>query len=79
MMPKVRGVLNHLRVETAARQRKCHRKSDEHVIPAKQRCLVVMEKSGGKKNYCLDCAREILDRARGDLESLASELYGSQE
>lgn len=76
-MPKVREVLKQLRVETAGRRRKCHR-NDSHSIGRGERCLAVYDPiTSGRKNYCTECARPILDQARRDLHRLEEELYDS--
>jgi len=75
-MAKVREVLKHVRVETADRQRKCHRRST-HSIGRGQRCLAIYDSTtSARKNYCVECARAILDRARIDLQGIEGELYG---
>jgi hypothetical protein len=76
-MPKVRDILIHVDVETAAAKRKCHHKPKKHSIAKGEPCLVVR---GGpynaSKNYCRQCASEILrhldDRVREILNSLGS-------
>lgn len=63
-MPKVRDILVHVSVETAERRRKCHR-NRKHSIQQGDGCLVI--KGGAfnsKRNYCQQCAAEILGRAR---------------
>lgn len=73
-MPKVREVLGHVCVETASGKRKCHR-NDAHAIPRGAQHLAIYEAtSGGRKNYCPECARPILERAFVDLQSLVAQL-----
>jgi hypothetical protein len=75
-MPKVRDVLVHVSIETALKQRICHRKRGQHSIHAGQRCLVVKDAAtGGKKNYCTECAPEIIENARERLDQLRAELH----
>lgn len=38
-----------------------------------KRCLVIKENMA-KRNYCLECAATILEKARKDLAQLATEL-----
>jgi hypothetical protein len=70
-MPAIRNILGHVSVETAEKKRKCHRKPGKHSIPKGESCLVVR---GGPynspKNYCHECAPEILDKAQASLTKL---------
>ncbi len=70
-MPAIRKVLGQVSVETAEKRRKCHRKPGKHSIAKGDNCLVVR---GGPynspKNYCKECAPEILDKAQADLAKL---------
>ena len=71
-MAKVKDVLIHVIVETAARKRKCHR-SKKHSVSAGSACMVV--KDGlYKRNYCGECAGEILSLARARLASIRQQL-----
>jgi hypothetical protein len=59
-MPKVRDILVHVEVETAAAKRKCHR-TKKHSIAKGDVCLVVRAGPfNASKNYCRECASEIL-------------------
>lgn len=74
-MAKVRQLLNGTSVETAKRQRICHHNRKKHSIPADTKCLVVKDPaSGGSKNYCPECAADILTQAQTDLAALRAEL-----
>jgi hypothetical protein len=74
-MPKTRQVLKHVSVEAAQRKRKCFRKPDAHEITRGELCLVIKDDaSGGKSNYCPECAEPILDQAQIDLDRLRAEL-----
>jgi hypothetical protein len=74
-MPKIRDVLTHVSVEMAIRQRICHRNRQEHSVDKGELCLVIKDSStGGKKNYCTDCAPAILDRAKSRLAEIETEL-----
>lgn len=74
-MGKTRDILGHVFVDVAKRKRKCHHKSKEHAIVEGQRCLVIRESDGlGHKNYCVQCAHEILEAASQKLSKLAMEV-----
>lgn len=74
-MPRTRQVLKHVSVEAAQRKRKCYRKPDTHEIARGGLCLVIKDAaSGGKSNYCPECAEPILDLAQNDLDQLRAEL-----
>lgn len=74
-MAKVRQVLKHVAVEVAARKRICHRAAGKHFVPAGGACLVIKEGAQmGKKNYCVDCARAIVEQAQADLNEIKEGL-----
>lgn len=74
-MPKVREVLAHVSVETAGRQRVCHRNRAAHVVAKGETCLVIRQAaSSGSKNYCRVCAVSILEQAAQDLVDLRAAL-----
>lgn len=74
-MAKVREVLKELTVETAKRDRVCHRNRNDHTIRPGQPCLVIKDPiNSGTKNYCASCAKDILGRAEGDIAQLRLEL-----
>jgi hypothetical protein len=74
-MPKVRDVLTHVSVETADRRRICHRNRNEHSIAKGNVCLVIKDAAtGGKKNYCTECAEPILTDAQSRVAELLSQL-----
>lgn len=76
-MPKTRDILIHVSVGVAVRERKCHR-SSKHQIGPGQRHLVIRNEGGlGSKNYCAECAMEILTGAGDRLAAMISELRGS--
>lgn len=69
-----RDVLIHVSVETARGKRKCHH-NRKHSISQGDLCLVI--KSGAynsPKNYCLECATDILSKAKEKLQNLISNL-----
>jgi hypothetical protein len=72
-MPKVKQVLKHVSVQTAAAERKCYRKPNAHQITKGDVCLVVTE-AGSKRNYCPECAEPILNAAQDDLDRLRVDL-----
>jgi len=67
-MPKLKRILLNLSFEVAQRKRKCTR-NRKHVIYKDQKCLVIKENMD-KKNYCLDCARQIINQAKLELDDL---------
>jgi len=72
---KIRQLLNGASVETAKRRRICHHNRSKHSIAANTKCLVVKDAaSGGSKNYCPQCAADILAHAETDLAALRNEL-----
>jgi hypothetical protein len=74
-MPKTRDILNHVTVETAARQRICHRNRAEHAIQKGELCLVILDPATrGSKNYCSECAKPILDAAKLRLSQLERQI-----
>ncbi len=77
-MAKIRQLLNGAVVQVARRQRICHRNRTKHSIAANTKCLVIKDgASGGTRNYCPECAHDILARAEVDLAALRAELSHS--
>lgn len=77
-MPQVRAILGHVSVETARGKRICsrHRTGKErHDIQKGELCLVVRGVPSDL-NYCVDSARDVLERAESDLISLRGLLEG---
>lgn len=73
-MAKIRDILIHVSVGGAIRSRKCHR-SSKHRVQAGESFLLVREAhSLGSKNYCKNCAREILSLAKSKLEEIMQRL-----
>ena len=73
-MAKIRDILVHVSVSGAIRTRKCHRNS-QHRVEAGEPFLLVREAhSLGSKNYCKECAREILALAKSRLEEITQKL-----
>lgn len=76
-MAKIREILRHVHVERAERKRTCHRNQAEHVIRQGEPCLAIYDgPRRARKNYCRECAREILNRAGQNLGRIFEELYG---
>jgi len=70
-MAKVRQLFNGVAIETAKRKRICYHNRKKHSIEGGDLCLVIKDPAGnGKKNYCVTCGLEILDRAADDLDAL---------
>jgi hypothetical protein len=76
-MAMVRQVLGHVSVEIAQRRRKCHRDPKKHEIPQNGPCLIVAAGRFERKNYCPDCAKGILEKAKADLDRLVQEIAGT--
>lgn len=73
-MAQIRDILVHVSVDTAIRDRKCHR-SKKHKIHAGEIHLLVRESHTlGSKNYCKECAREILKLAEEKLIKISKEF-----
>ena len=74
-MAKVRQLFNAANIETAKRKRICHHNRRKHQVLAGEKCLVLRDAtSGGSKNYCVECATAILDRAQDDLNDLRAKV-----
>jgi hypothetical protein len=71
-MAKVKDVLIHVQVETAVRLRKCHR-SKKHAVTAGATCLVIKD-GMYSRNYCGECARQILALASSRLAAIFQQL-----
>ena len=69
-MGAIRDIIIHVDVEVAARRRTCHHNRQDHCIVLGQKCLVVRDSDGGRKNYCPLCAMEILRKAERKLAAL---------
>ncbi len=73
-MPKIRDVLVHVSVSRGIRTRKCHRSSQHRVEAGELFLLVRNAQSLGSKNYCKECAREILSLAKSRLDEITRKL-----
>lgn len=74
-MARVRRLLRHLRIEEAKRKRRCYG-NKQHAIQARERCLVIENPDfPGVKNYCLQCADNILDQLEADMWTLRDKLF----
>ena len=73
-MAAIRDIISHVEVETALHKRICHRNRRQHSVPMGQKCLAVHDSDGGRKNYCLPCALEILTKAKTKLLTLEHEI-----
>jgi hypothetical protein len=72
-----RDIIKHVCVETAKARRKCHR-DKAHRIAMGEKCVVIRDGSfGASKNYCVPCAREILDAASERIGALRNHLEES--
>lgn len=76
-VPKPRGLINHVSIETAARERVCHRHKngkDAKPIAAGERCLVIDTPVMGKQSYCLEAAVGIVAQARRDIDEIERQI-----
>ncbi len=73
-MPQIRSLLKDATVEVAERKRTCHRNRNGHSIVKGTACLVIVDEMGGKKNYCVACAADILSKVESDLRDLRAAL-----
>lgn len=74
-MAKTRDILGHATVETATNKRKCHHSRGKHGIAAGSTHLAIKESSfRNRKNYCVECAKPILDMAGARLRDLHGAL-----
>ena len=73
----IKSLLKNAYIDRAAGRRKCHRDS-KHSIERDELHLAVKDPSaGGRRNYCRECARPILNRAQEDLDEIHSKLYSN--
>lgn len=76
-MAKPRDILVHVSIDRAIRKRKCHH-SRKHGVSAGEKCLLIRERNNlGSKNYCADCAKEIIAAAGQKLAKLSQEFLRS--
>ena len=73
-MPAVRDIVTHVEVQVAAKARTCRHNRREHRITMGQKCLAVHDASGGRKNYCVACAAEILIKAKAKLLAMQQDI-----
>ena len=71
-MPATRNFLNHVMIETALDNRKCHT-NKSHTIPPGERHLAVYE-ARGRQNICLQCAPAVLRVAAAHLQEITQDL-----
>ena len=76
-MAAVRDIIAHIAVEAAQRRRICHHNRKQHGVTAGQSCLVIADAQGGKKNYCKECAIDILAKAKVKISALEREIKNS--
>jgi hypothetical protein len=73
-MAAVRDIITHVEVEIALGRRICHRNRRQHKVLMGQKCLAIHDHDGGRKNYCLPCALEILAKAKTKLLTLEQDI-----
>ena len=73
-MAQIRDIVIHVSTNVASRKRKCHR-SKNHSISGSQIFLSIRQVNGlGSKNYCLECANDILNHAIKKLKDIQTLL-----
>jgi len=73
-MSQTRDVLGHMSIDTAIRRRKCYRSAKHQVYPGENFLLIRESYTLGFKNYCKQCAREIIVAADKKLTELTHKL-----
>lgn len=73
-MAAVRDIITHVEVQVASAKRTCHRNRKQHSIAKGEACLAIHDTDGGRKNYCLSCASEILDKAKQKIFMLERQI-----
>lgn len=73
-MAAIRDIVTHVVIEVAGKARICHRNRKNHNIAKGQKSLAIYDDSGGRKNYCLPCAMEILNAAKVKLAAMEQEI-----
>ncbi len=69
-MSQIRDILGHLSTSAAIRQRKCY-KTSKHKIKSGEVFLAIRDShSLGSKNYCRECARQIVGLATEKIAEL---------
>jgi len=71
----VTQVLKHVSVQPAGKKRICHRNRTKHSIAKDELFLLVKDGQGGYKNFCVECAEPVLDKAQQDLDILRAQLH----
>jgi hypothetical protein len=74
-MATVRDIITHVEVQVAVNKRICHHNRRKHSVPSGHKCLAVHDHDGGRKNYCLECAIEILAKAKSRLLQMESDIH----
>jgi hypothetical protein len=69
-MPRGKNIIKTCEFEIAVRIRKCSGNKN-HLINAGERCLVFKENMR-KSNYCLNCAKPIIERGILNLNNMIS-------
>jgi hypothetical protein len=73
-MAAVRDIITHVEVEIALGKRICHRNRKQHSVQKGQKSLAIHDHDGGRKNYCLPCAMDILAAAKLKLLTLEQDI-----
>ena len=63
-MAAFRDIITHVEIQVASGKRICHHNRRQHSVQTGNKCLAIHDHDGGRKNYCLACATEILAKAK---------------
>lgn len=73
-MAAVRDILTHVEVQVASGKRICHHNRRQHSVASGNKCLAIHDHDGGRKNYCLACAIEILAKAKAKILDMERDI-----
>ena len=71
---RIRGLLNHVKIETAIGTRECGHSSIHKITKGQVHLAVYSGQPKHRDNYCRDCAKPILDRAQQQLDQIRSQI-----
>ncbi len=70
----IRGLLNHVKIETALGTRECDHSSVHKITKGELHLAVYSGQPKHRDNYCRECAKPMLDRAQRELDHFRSQL-----
>jgi hypothetical protein len=73
-MAAIRDIITHVEIQVASGKRICHHNRRQHSVPSGGKCLAIHDHDGGRKNYCLSCAMEILAKAKVKLLAMEHDI-----